>query len=103
MNRVYLYGKVISKSDVFSTKDGKEFIKFTLQVKRNRGKKQDFITLVAWNGLSKIVAGLGKEERVFVTGYLNTFKLKNEDTSKVMLEVIVQKIDVISNKERDGQ
>ena len=106
MNQIILRGRLTDTPEVRITTDEKSttVARFTLAVQdkthRNRSGDYDvdFIKCVAFNNLANNLQLTDKGSEVLITGRLHCYSYKNkEDKNIYMSEVIVEKVEFVSN------
>lgn len=109
MNHVILRGRLTDAAEVRITTDQKPttIARFTLAVQDRTHRNHDgnydvdFIRMVAFNGVAdNIQCYTDKGSEILATGRLHTYSYKKEDKNVYMSEVILEKVEFISNCKR---
>jgi len=98
MNKIIMSGNLCSDTKLETTKNGIEYIRFCLAVKRRGAENEtDFINVIAWRILaSKLAKYMTKGKKVAVVGQLTTRKYESQGQQKMVYEVVAEEIELLS-------
>ena len=106
MNNLKIIGRLVKDPEIRKTTTNKSVANFTVSVnRRSKDDPSDFITCIAWEKRAEFVDKfLGKGNRVFVSGRMESRSYDKSDGNKVQIwELIVEDIEPIDWKEKVEQ
>lgn len=106
MNNLKIIGRIVKDPELRKTTSNKSVANFTVAVnRRSKDDPSDFITCIAWEKRAEFVEKfLGKGNRVFVSGRMESRSYDKSDGNKVQIwELIVEDIEPIDWKDKVEQ
>ena len=106
MNKIIISGRLTKDPELRKTTSNKSVANFTVAVnRRSKDDPSDFITCIAWEKRAEFVEKfLGKGNRVFVSGRMESRSYDKSDGNKVQIwELIVEDIEPIDWKDKVEQ
>ncbi len=106
MNNLKIIGRIVKDPELRKTTSNKSVANFTVAVnRRSKDDPSDFINCIAWEKRAEFVEKfLGKGNRVFVSGRMESRSYDKSDGNKVQIwELIVEDIEPIDWKEKVEQ
>ena len=106
MNKIMILGRLTKDPELRKTTSNKSVANFTVAVnRRSKDDPSDFITCIAWEKRAEFVERfLGKGNRVFVSGRMESRSYDKSDGNKVQIwELIVEDIEPIDWKDKAEQ
>ena len=106
MNSFKIIGRLTKDPEIRKTTTNKSVANFTVAVnRRSKDDPSDFITCIAWEKRAEFVEKfLGKGNRVFVSGRMESRSYDKSDGNKVQIwELIVEDIEPIDWKDKVEQ
>ena len=93
MNCVVITGRFTSNPELHTTKDGKQWTRFTIAVPTSRVKNipPDFIRCAAWGDVALFICGnFQKGKKIEIKGELRSNEIGNGDDRRTTTEVHVE-------------
>ena len=104
LNQVILVGRVVRNPELHDVGEDNKVTFLTVAVPRsfkniNGEYDTDFISCTIWKGIAENVCEYcHKGDLIGIKGHLQTREIKEEETSKTIMEVIVEKVTFLSSK-----
>lgn len=109
LNLLVISGRLVADPEMQTSKDGKtEYVKFTLAVPRNYGKKDerktDFVRCIAYSNAAKFLTRFcRKGEGLNIAGRIQNTVYEGSDGKKhTITECVAERIDAHLNSPYDG-
>ena len=106
-NLVYLIGRLTDNPEIKKTENDKNYGTITVAVQRDYKNSEslyetDFIRCVLWNGIAAQVKEYCKKgDLVGVKGRIQNRSYEDNDETKYITEVIVDKVSFLSSKKEE--
>ncbi len=108
-NLVYLIGRLVSDPELKTSENNKNYTTITLAVQRNFKNADgiydtDFLKCILWNGIATNVNEYCKKgDLVGVKGRLQVRKYEENEETKYITEIIVDKISFLASKKLENE
>lgn len=103
-NLVYLIGRLVSDPELKKSENSKDYASITLAVQRNFKNadgiyESDFIKCVLWNGIAQNTKEYCKKgDLVGIRGRIQVRSYEEENETKYITEIVVEKISFLASK-----
>ena len=107
-NLVYLIGRLVNDPELKTSENNKNYTTITLAVQRNFKNSDgiyetDFLKCILWNGIANNVNEYCKKgDLVGVKGRLQVRKYIEDEETKYITEIIVDKISFLASKKQEN-
>lgn len=108
-NLVYLIGRLVSDPELKKTENSKDYSTITVAVQRafknqNGIYESDFIRCNLWNGIATNVHEYCKKgDLVGIKGRIQIRNYEENDNTKYITEIIVEKVSFLSSKKIESE